>query len=112
MTRTFIETNTFTEKWIELGLSDDDLRLLESDIMQHPNKYPIIQGTGGLRKARVSLNGKGKSGGARVCFVDFVFAEVVYFITVYGKSEKANLSKKERNDVKLLIDELQRTLGG
>ena len=63
-----------------------------------------MQGTGGLRKARVALENRGKSGGARVCYIDFVFAETVYLITVFGKKEKANLSKEERNNIKKAIE--------
>ena len=112
MTRTFIETKEFTRKWDELGFDDEDLRLLENDIMSNPSKYPVMKGTGGLRKARVALDNKGKSGGARVCYVDYVFAETVYLITVYGKKEKDNLSMKERNEVKKVIEALGESLGG
>ena len=67
MTRTFIQTLEFSRNWDNLGFDDDDLRLLEIDIMEHPDKYPVMKGTGGLRKARIALddNNKGKSGGAR-----------------------------------------------
>lgn len=112
MTRSFVQTQEFSRRWDELGFDDDDLRKLELDIMEHPDKYPIMQGTGGLRKARVAIDNKGKSGGARVCFVDFVFVETVYLITVYGKKEKDNLSKEERNEIKKSIDVLKKSLGG
>lgn len=113
MTRTFIQTNEFSKNWDNLGFDDEDLRLLELEIMKNPDKFPIIKGTGGLRKARIALdNKKGKSGGARACFVDFVFAETVYLVTVYGKKEKDNLSKEERNEIKSLICALKKNLGG
>lgn len=111
MTRTFIQTHEFSRKWDGLGFNDEDLRQLELNIMKNPNKYPIMQGTGGLRKARVAMENKGKSGGARVCFVDFVFAETVYLITVYPKNEKDNLSKEERNEIKKVIEALKKSLG-
>ena len=113
MTRTFIQTVEFSRRWDDLGLDDEDLRKLEFDIMKNPEKYPVMRGTGSLRKARISLgHNKGKSSGARVCFVDFVVAETVYFITVYGKKEKANLSKEEKNNVKKAIEILKNSLGG
>ncbi len=114
MTRTFIQTPEFSRNWDNLGFDDDDLRLLEIDILEHPDKYPVMKGTGGLRKARIALddNNKGKSGGARVCFVDFVFAETVYLITVYPKKAKDNLSKEERNEIKKVIEALKKSLGG
>lgn len=83
---------------------------MELSILEHPEKYPIMKGTGGLRKARISIGRKGKSGGARVCFVDFIFVETVYLITVYGKKEKDNLSITERNQIKKMIDTLKKTL--
>ena len=112
MTRTFIQTKEFTRRWEDLGFNDDDLRLLENEIMRNPDKYPVMQGTGGLRKMRVAIEGKGKSGGARVCYVDFVFAETIYLITVYGKNEKDNLSKEERNAIKKAIEALKKSRGG
>ena len=110
MTRTFIQTNEFFKNWDSLGFDDEDLRLLELSILEDPDKYPIMKGTGGLRKARISLDRKGKSGGARVCFVDFIFVETIYLITVYGKNETDNLSKAERNLIKKMIDTLKKTL--
>ena len=112
MTRTFIQTKEFSRRWDSLGFDDNDLRKLELDIINNLNKYPIIKGTGGLRKARIPMVNKGKSGGARVCFVDFVFAETVYLITVYGKKDKENLSKEEKNEIKKLIEILKGSLGG
>ena len=110
MTRTFIQTNEFSKNWDILGFDDEDLRLLELSSLEDPEKYPIMKGTGGLRKARISLDRKGKSGGARVGFVDFIFVETIYLITVYGKKEKDNLSKAERNLIKKMIDTLKKTL--
>ena len=56
MTRTFIQTDEFSRNWDEFGFTDDDLRRLEFDIMMNPHKYPVMQGTGGLRKARFGDN--------------------------------------------------------
>ena len=110
MTRTFIQTNEFSKNWDILGFDDEDLHILELSILEHPEKYPIMKGTGGLRKARISIGRKGKSGGARVCFVDFIFVETLYLITVCGKKEKDNLSITERNQIKKMIDTLKKTL--
>ncbi|MBP5494240.1 MAG: addiction module toxin RelE [Lachnospiraceae bacterium] len=110
MFRTFIQTQEFSRKWDNLGLNDDDLRLLELDIINNMDKYPRIRGTGGLQKARMPLENKGKSGGARVCFADFAFAETTYLITIYGK--KDNLSKEERNAIRKAMDFLKKSLGG
>ena len=65
-------------------------------IMQNPEIGPIMRGTGGLRKMRFAYEGRGKSGSTRVCYVDFVFYETGYLISVFPKSEKANLSNEEK----------------
>lgn len=107
ITRTFIETTEFTRAWKELGLNDDDLRSLESMIMQNPEIGAVMQGTGGLRKMRFAFEGRGKSGSARVCYVDFIYYETVYLVTAYSKNVKDNLSKAERNGVKKVVEHLK-----
>ncbi len=37
-------------------------------IAADPAAYPVIPGTGGVRKARWTRQGKGKSGGVRVIY--------------------------------------------
>lgn len=110
MTRTFIQTDEFSFRWDALVFHDDDLRRLEFDIMMKHDKYPVIQGTGGLRKARFAFEHRGKSGGIRVCYVDFVVKETIYLITVYSKNQKDNLSKEEKNEIRKLIDVLEKSI--
>lgn len=110
MTRTFIQTKEFTNNWNNLGYNDEDLRRLELELINNIKKYPVIKGTGGLRKMRFSLGNRGKSSGVRVCFVDFVVKETVYLITVYPKSEKDNLTKDEKNEIKKMITLLEKNL--
>ena len=112
MTRTFIQTHEFSRKWDELGFVDNDLRRIENDILENPDHYPIMRGTGGLQKARAAYENSGKSGGARACFIDIPTSETVYLITVFGKKEKVNLSFQERNQIKKVIEDLKRSLGG
>ena len=107
MTRTFIQTDEFSRNWDEFGFTDDDLRRLEFDIMMNPHKYPVMQVTGGLIMAIFALKHLGKSGGVRVCYVDFVIEETIYLITVYSKKQKDNLSKQERNNINIYIDRLR-----
>lgn len=63
----------------------------------------LMEGTGGIRKLRWSLEGRGKSGGARLIYLDVVFSEHLYLITAFPKNQKANLSKEERNQMKALV---------
>lgn len=110
MTRTFIETNEFTRKWEQLGLTDENLRKIENHILENPQIGKIIKGTGKLRKVRFALPSRGKRGSTRVCYVDFLLHETVYMITAYAKNEKENLSQRERNEIKKAIDILEESL--
>ncbi|MEE1264292.1 type II toxin-antitoxin system RelE/ParE family toxin [Ruminococcus sp.] len=110
MTREFVMLPEFDRKWKELGLTDRELKALQEELTINPQKGDLMQGTGGLRKIRVAFEGRGKSGSARVCYVDFAVYERIYLITAYAKDEKDNLSKAERNEVKKLIHILEATI--
>ena len=110
MTRIFIQTDEFIKNQERLGLTDDDMRRLELEILKNPKIGSVIRGTGGLRKLRFSFENKGKSGSTRICYVDFLLLETVYLITIYPKNEKDNLTKAECNNIKKMIDALEKTL--
>lgn len=93
-----------------MGLTDEDLRRLENEILKDPTAGAVMQGTGGLRKLRFALDNRGKSGSARVCYVDIVLRETIFLITAYPKNEKENLSKAERNNIRTIIEHLEQTL--
>ena len=78
-------------------MSEDDIADLVTYLAANPDAGDLMAGTGGCRKLRWSGRGKGKSGGYRT--ITFYSGEMcpVYLITVFGKGEKANLSKGERN---------------
>ena len=65
----------FDRKWSNLGFSDKELKSLQEELTVNPHKGDLIQGTGGLRKIRIAFEGRGKSGSARVCYVDFAVYE-------------------------------------
>ena len=94
MQRTFIILPEFDKNWKSMGLSDEDLRRLENLILQDPEAGALMQGTGGLRKLRFAFENRGKSGSARVCYVDFVLRETVFLITAYPKTKKKISAKR------------------
>ncbi len=107
MTREFILLPEFEKSWKSLGLDDKDLNLLQIELVKDSEKGDLIVGTGGLRKVRIPCHDKGKSGGARVCYVDFAVYEKIYLITAYNKSQKDNLTQMERNAIRFLIKKLE-----
>lgn len=110
MTRLFVELPSFRAEWKAMGLTDDDLLRLQQELLANPAAGSIIQGTGGVKKMRFAFEHGGKSGGVRVIYIDFIIYEKLYLLTAYPKSEKDNLTKAERNELKKLVDLLEREL--
>lgn len=106
MTREFIMTEEFDREWVAMGLSDEHLKELQELILSNPEIGPVIPGTGGLRKMRFAINA-GKSGGARVLYVDLVLDCEVYLITAYPKNKKENITNAEKNTIKKMINRLK-----
>ena len=107
MRRTFIEVPMFTKKWKELGLTDEALRELQNVLLNDPKTGDVIQGTGGLRKIRIPMTNKGKSGGSRVIYVDIEIKEIIYFINVYTKNEKEDLTEEEKKAFKAIVKKMK-----
>lgn len=79
-------------------------------VANNPEAGDVMQGTGGVRKARLAGRGKGKSGGYRIVWY-FGGGDIpVFLLTVFGKGEKANLSQGERNALRSLTATLRASL--
>ena len=78
-------------------------KYLENAIISNPQAGDMIPETGGARKLRFKVYNKGKSGGYRIIYVDFISDTVVYLITLYAKSVKKDLSKSEIKDIKRAV---------
>ena len=63
----FIETKLFT-RLIDDLLSDDELGELQGFLMEHPQTGDVVPGSGGVRKLRWAVRGRGKRGGLRVIY--------------------------------------------
>ncbi len=92
-----------------MGLSDDDLPVLEDILLENPQKGDVIEGTGGARKLRVSLNdNRGKSGGGRVIYIDIFEKERIYLLFAYPKNVQENLTAEQKKAIKKLINEIKK----
>lgn len=107
MIRTFKEVSSFTKKWKELGLTEDDLVVLEELLLKDTKIGDVIQGTGGLRKIRIPMENIGKRSGARVIYIDIEIKECIYLLDIYAKNEKIDLSEKEKAMLKKLVNALK-----
>jgi hypothetical protein len=73
-------------------LRRDERDAMELHIATNPEIHPVVAGTGGVRKARWRREGMGKRGGVRVIYFYRSSAGLVYFLDVYSKAEKEDLT--------------------
>jgi hypothetical protein len=90
-------------RWSELNLTDRDLLKLQDYLMKHPAVGDIIVGTGGARKTRFALPNKGKSGGARIIYVDVLHDKQIHLLLCYPKSKQNNLTHEQKQQLKAYI---------
>ncbi|MCL4706910.1 type II toxin-antitoxin system RelE/ParE family toxin [bacterium] len=84
-------------------LTEEEIDELIEFLAIHPQAGVIMQGTGGVRKLRWAREGTGKSGGTRVIYYFHNENIPLFLLTIYGKGEKDNLSKAERNQLAKLV---------
>lgn len=107
---TVIETNAYLAAAKSAGMGDEERSTVVDTVAADPTAGEIMPGCGGARKLRIAKPGKGKSGGYRVITYFGGDDVPVFLLTVFGKNEKANLNKAERNALAALTKRLADTL--
>lgn len=96
-----VETPEFLSATRKL-MSDDERALLVDYLAHNPMAGDLVTGTGGIRKVRWGLEGRGKRGGARVIYFYHDADMPLFALTAYAKNERADLSQQDRNDFRQL----------
>jgi len=96
--QTIIELPEYLKRSDKL-LSKSERQSIINYLAVHPSAGDIMQGTGGIRKLRWPAQGKGKSGGVRIIYYHQNKSIPLFLLTLFGKGEKTNLTKAERNDL-------------
>jgi mRNA-degrading endonuclease RelE of RelBE toxin-antitoxin system len=99
-----VETKVFTRQVTEL-LCDEEYRSLQEQLNNNPESGDLIIGSGGLRKIRWSIKGRGKRGGVRVIYYWAVRNEVILMLLMYTKNEQENLTPEQTKILKRIIEE-------
>jgi len=106
-----VETPEFLSATRKL-MSDDERAVLVDYLAHNPMAGDLVQGTGGIRKVRWALDGRGKRGGARVIYFYHDADMPLFALTAYAKNERADLSQQDRNDFRqlttMLVDAFKR----
>jgi hypothetical protein len=103
--QTVVETPSYL-KAAEAIFNEAEQEGIVAMVSADPECGDVIQGTDGFRKVRVGRGGMGKRGGARVIYILRNEEFPIFLITAYPKNEKANLTKRERNELAKRADEI------
>ena len=107
---TVVETPTFIARAAKL-LTDDEHDALIAYLAANPTAGDLVPGTGGIRKFRWALAGRGKRGGARVIHFFHNADLPVFALTMFAKNARVDLSQEERNEFRELTKVLVKTYG-
>ena len=109
----FIEAIDFTGNVKSYFGSDETYAEFQSEMVEQPDKGPVITGASPLRKLRwgEKRRGMGKRGGLRVIYIHIPDLRVLFMLDVYGKDEADDLTSGEKKELqtfaKQLIEELR-----
>lgn len=100
----FIETPVFTAD-VKALLPDESYAELQLTLAARPMTGDLIPGTGGLRKVRWALPGRGKRGGARVIYYWRMSHSQILMLAIYGKGTKDDLTATEKRLLQRIVEQ-------
>jgi len=86
----FIETPFFTRA-LEHYLDDDEYTKLQEHLNEQPEAGALVPGSGGVRKLRWAVEGRGKRGGLRIIYYLRRSHGEIWMLTLYGKNVCENI---------------------
>ncbi len=89
-----LETAAFTRR-IQALLDDESYRDLQNALLERPKLGDLISGSGGIRKLRWTLPGRGKRGGVRILYYWITPRDQIFMLAAYSKSARGDLTKRQ-----------------
>lgn len=93
-------------------MSEEERAAVVDMIAADPEAGVVIPGTGGLRKVRIALRGRGKRGGGRVIYWYHSEDYPAVLLFVFAKSEADDLSSERRKAYARMTAALIEDFGG
>lgn len=93
-----VETDSYLSKARKI-MSEAELETVVSMISGSPMAGDVIQGTSGLRKLRIPLQGRGKRGGGRVVYWYYNEGYPAILLWVFAKNEADDLSPSQKKQL-------------
>ncbi|QUX93230.1 hypothetical protein CYL31_18310 [Marinomonas sp. A3A] len=98
-----VETPIFT-KLINEIMSDDEYKELQEALVIKPDLGVLIKNSGGLRKIRWSVDGRGKRGGVRIIYYWMTENEQLYMMYIFPKSTQENLTDAQTKALRQIVE--------
>ncbi len=86
----FVELKAFTDEILRVA-EEETLRHFEIELAGKPDAGDLIRRSGGLRKARMKLPGRGRSAGAHVVYLWLPETRRIVLFMLYTKAKQANI---------------------
>ncbi|MDX2224327.1 MAG: type II toxin-antitoxin system RelE/ParE family toxin [Rhodospirillaceae bacterium] len=83
-------------RWADAIWSEPERMAVIDFVARNPTAGDLIPGTGGFRKLRWGVGGRGKRGGVRVIIYFFDESWPIYLALGYAKNENDNLSALQK----------------
>jgi hypothetical protein len=99
----FIETKLFS-RLVGDYLTDEEYASLQHTLIKDPEIGDLIAGSGGVRKLRWPVAGRGKRGGIRVIYYARFRQGQIWMLTLYAKNVTENISANVLRQIKDEID--------
>jgi len=99
----FVETKLFT-RLVQEYLSDDEYSELQQALIANPEAGAVVPGSGGIRKLRWGVAGRGKRGGIRVIYFLRTRQGQIWMLTLYPKNVAENIPAHVLKQIKDEID--------
>ena len=103
---TFVETSGFSRR-VSDYLSDDEYAALQGTLTREPEKGKVIRGTGGVRKIRWGLEGRGQRGGLRVIYYYRKSKTEIWMLALYAKNETESMPAQVLKRIRETIENVK-----
>jgi len=108
---TVVEMVAFSRQARKLRILDEELDFIKLFVGLNPSAGNVVPGTGGARKIRIPIRGRGKSGGFRVITFYSGPNIPVFLIDIYSKRERENITQARKNSIRKLVLRILETYG-